>query len=85
MHAMSRTDENTRDKFADAGILVRYKRGYGAKHLTLPYRDLGGAGRVTGHDLDAAVLRFANAVRYRNQQTLPAHADDRDSRRRHGA
>ena len=28
MYAMSRTNENTRDKFADTGILVRYKSGY---------------------------------------------------------
>src|SRR5260370_39105715 len=40
MHAMSRTDENTRDKSADTGILVRYKCDYVAWHLTLPHRDL---------------------------------------------
>src|SRR5258708_38872716 len=40
MHAMSRTVEDTRDKFAEARILVRYKRGYVAWHLTLPHRDL---------------------------------------------
>src|SRR5258708_32627280 len=40
MHAMSRTVEDTRDKFAEARILVRYKRGYVARHLTLPHRDL---------------------------------------------
>src|SRR5258708_39319012 len=39
MHAMSRTVEDMRDKFADTGILVRYKRGYVAWHLTLPHRD----------------------------------------------
>ena len=43
MHAMSRTDENTRDKFADTAILVRYKCGYVAWHLTLSHRDLRGA------------------------------------------
>jgi hypothetical protein len=41
---MSRADENTRDKFADTGIFVRYKYGYVAWHLTLPHRDLKGAG-----------------------------------------
>src|SRR5580704_12633315 len=40
MDAMSRTDENSRDKFADTAILVRYKCDYVVWHLTLPHRDL---------------------------------------------
>src|SRR5258708_35197291 len=40
MHAMSRTVEDTPAQFAEARILVRYKRGYVARHLTLPHRDL---------------------------------------------
>src|SRR5471030_336205 len=40
MHAMPRTVEDTRDKFPDTRIFVRYMRGYVARHLTLPHRDL---------------------------------------------
>ena len=47
MHAISRIDENTRDEFADTGILVRYKCGYVAFHLTLPHRDPRDAGRAS--------------------------------------
>ncbi len=46
MHTISRIDENTRDEFADTGILVRYKGGYVAFHLTWPHRDLRGVGRA---------------------------------------
>src|SRR5882762_6638967 len=63
MYAMSRTYENTRDKFADTAILVRYKCGYVAWHLTLSHRDLRGADHATEPRFPrgCGVIEFAQA------------------------